>query len=131
MKTLFYLLTLCTATIFLTSCERYDDEVLPVIGVYEANVVGVSGPFSVSISVDHGDNIRIDAPWDGENWAVLDADVDNEFEFEKRIKIFDQEIGDGVRIWGDGIFFDYTIQLDYTIRIDGVKYNYTLVGTKL
>lgn len=115
----------------LTSCEKYQEEILPIVGVYEANVIGLAGPFSISIAVDYGDNIQIDAPWDGENWIVVDAEVRNEFDFQKRIKIFDQNLEDGTRIWGEGVFQDYSLQLDYTIRIDRVEYDYTIVGTKL
>ncbi len=113
------------------SCERYDPEVLPVVGVYEANVVGVDGPFSISVSADGGNNVLIDAPWDAENWAVLEARIRNEFEYEKEIRIREQVVEDGVSIAGEGIFFDYSIQLDYSIWVDGIRQDYTLVGTKL
>jgi hypothetical protein len=118
-------------SLFLVSCEKYQDEVLPVVGVYEANVLGVGGPFSISISVDYGDNLLIEAPWDGEVWDLVEANLQNEFDFKKFIRIRDQRLADGVRIWGEGVFYDYTIQLDYTIRIEGVSEHYTIVGTKL
>ena len=125
-----YLILLCLG-LFIISCEKYDEDVLPVIGVYEANIVGEGGPFSISVSSDFGNNILIDAPWDGENWFVAEARVTNEFDFEKDLRVKNQEIENGVRLSGDGIFFDYSIQLDYTIRIDGVRHDFTLVGTKL
>ncbi len=125
------ILSILLIGLILTSCEKYQEPILPVVGVYEANVVGVGGPFSISISVDFGDNILIDAPWDGEYWNVVEAEVRDEFEFEKRIRIFDQVLADGTRIYGEGIFFDYTIQLDYTVRYGGERYDYTIVGTKL
>lgn len=131
MKNTIYIIGLVIIAFSITSCEKYQEEILPVVGVYEANVVGVSGPFSISISVDYGNNIYIDAPWDGEIWTVVDAEVRDEFDYQKRIKIFDQHLDDGTRIWGDGFFYDYTIQLDYTIRMNGVNYDYTIVGTKL
>ncbi len=118
-------------SLFLVSCEKYQDEVLPVVGVYEANVLGVAGPFSLSVSVDYGDNLRIEAPWDGEVWDIVEANLQNEADFKKFINIRDQRLDEGVRIWGEGVFYDYTIQLDYTIRIDGVSEHYTIVGTKL
>lgn len=117
--------------VLLASCEKYYDEVLPIVGVYEANVVGVSGPFSVSVAVDYGNNIIIDAPWDGEIWEVVDGAVRNDDIYKKRIRIFDQKLENGGRISGEGIFYDYTLQLDYTLRIDGIEYDYTIVGSKL
>jgi hypothetical protein len=124
-----YLLLLCLG-LFVVSCEKYQEQVLPVVGVYEANIVGVNGPFSISISADFGNNVLIDAPWDGENWYVIEARVRDEWEFEKDIRIRDQKVDDGIRIRGEGVFFDYSIQLDYTLTIDGERRNFTLVGTK-
>jgi len=131
MKKYFYLPLFILGFLVLTSCEKYQDEILPVVGVYEANVIGVAGPFSISISVDYGDNLYIDAPWDGEVWNVIDAFVHNEADFKKFIRIRDQRLSDGVRIWGEGVFYDYTIQLDYTVRIIGVNEHFTMVGKKL
>lgn len=125
-----YLIAL-SMLIFMVSCEKYQEQILPVVGVYEANVVGIAGPFSLSISVDYGDNVSIDAPWDGELWDIIDAEIRNEDEFLKKIKIHNQSLDEGIRIWGEGFFFDYTIQLDYTIQIDNERYHYTIVGTKL
>ena len=113
------------------SCEKYDPDVLPVVGVYEANIVGVGGPFSISISSDYGTRILIDAPWDAENWSVIEARVSDEYGYEKDLRVKNQEIADGVRIYGDGIFFDFSIQLDYALEIDGETIDFTLVGTKL
>lgn len=124
-----YLLLLCFGLLMI-SCERYQQEVLPVVGVYEANIVGVNGPFSISVSSDFGYNVLIDAPWDGENWSVIEARVRNEWELDKDIIIRNQRLEDGVRISGEGIFFDYSLQLDYTLTVDGVRENFTLVGTK-
>lgn len=128
-----YLLTvsLLLMVFFFSSCEKYREDILPLAGVYEANVVGVSGPFSVSISVDYGNNVLIDAPWDGEIWSVIEAHIRNEGLYRKIIRISAQNIGDGVRIWGEGIWYDYTFQLEYTIRIDGINYDYTLIGSKI
>ncbi|WP_235297865.1 hypothetical protein [Portibacter marinus] len=118
-------------TLIIISCEKYDEEILPVVGVYEANVVGVSGPFSISVSSDRGNRILIDAPWDGENWAVLEARIRNEHEWDKDIVIREQWLADGVTLVGEGIFFDYSIQLDYIIWIDNIRHDFTIVGTKL
>ena len=117
--------------IMAVSCEKYEDEILPMVGVYEANVVGVGGPYSVSISIDFGDRLTIDAPWDGEIWDAIDAEVRNQYDYKKEIIIYEQELEPGVFIWGEGVFYDYTIQLDYTIEVDNIKYGYTLVGTKM
>ena len=116
---------------FIPSCtEKYLEEVLTVAGNYDANIVGVSGPHLISVSIDHGTKIFIDAPFDGEFWDIIEAKVKNELDEIKDIKIPDQEIYQDVYIEGSGIYFDYTIQLDYTLEVDGTKYNYSIVGSK-
>lgn len=124
-----YLLLLVSVLAF-ASCDRYDDEILPVIGVYEAHIVGITGPESISISIDHGDHIFIEAPFDGFEWIVVEADIENKHEYEKDIDIDRQNVGPNTEIWGNGIFFEGTIQLDYTMRFGDEEYDFTLIGTK-
>lgn len=129
MKNLF-LLSLFSLFI-LASCEKYDEDILPIVGVYEAHISGVAGPFSMNITANYGDNVKIDAPWLDDNWVVIDADIDEEDHFTKEINIHEQDIDDGLRIYGEGVFQDYSIQIDYTIVDGNDLYHYTLVGTKL
>lgn len=113
-----------------SSCEKYRDDVLPVAGVYEANVIGIAGPFSMSISIDHGDNILIEAPFDGEHWEVIVADIDTEYGEHMDIDIDHTELSSHVFIDGDGFYLNGDIQLDYDITIDGISRHYTIVGSK-
>lgn len=115
---------------FLTACAKYDEEVLPVVGVYEAHVLGLTGPVSISVSIDHGEEIFIEAPFDGFEWIVVEANVNDKEAFDKEIKIRRQWVGGDVEIWGNGIYYDHTIQLDYTMRFGNAEYDYTLIGTK-
>ena len=98
-----------------TACERWDEDVLEMTGIYEGNVVGVTGPHTMSISYDRGDEIVIEAPFDGFVWVQVFADVDDQEENIKDIDIYEQEIGPGIWIWGNGSYFRGTLQLDYTI----------------
>lgn len=123
------ILLFIAASIF-TSCEKYNEDVLPVVGVYHAHILSGSGDFSMGIQIDYGRNIRIDAPWDDFFWYEVDAKVRHEEDWDKDIKIPLQWIDDGIEIKGEGVFFENSIQLDYTLWIDGYPYEYTLVGSK-
>jgi hypothetical protein len=122
---------LCLSTFLLFfSCDTLDQDVIPIVGVYESHVQGLAGPFSMSVSADRGDNILIEAPFDGFEWIVIEADVDNQQEDFKEIKIFDQEVGNGVFIEGEGFFFDGTMQLDYSIDFGNDRLDFRLIGSK-
>lgn len=129
MKKFIYTLTILSS-LFLFACEEYDEDILPIVGSYEANIIGVTGPFNMAISTTGGDNIRIDAPFDSFDYALVDADIDNEEEWRKEIDIDWQEIAPNVFIEGRGVFFDYSIQLDYTIEDPTGRYDFTLVGSQ-
>ncbi len=125
------ILFLAAVLISISSCEKYDDCVLPIVGVYEAHVVGVSGPFDLVISEYHGDRIKIDAPWLENTWSVLDADTDGCYDdFKMNITIPVQTFDEYRDIGGKGFYSDYTIQIDYTIYDGDDRYKYTIVGTK-
>ena len=119
------------ALLVFSSCEKYDEDIMPVVGVYEAHITGVAGPFSMNITSNYGDNIIIEAPWLDGKWYLVDADIDFAGDYNKRIQIHDQPIGGGLRIYGEGAFQDFSIQIDYTIVDGNDLYHYTLVGTKL
>lgn len=119
------------AMFLLSSCEKYEEEVMPIVGLYEATISGVAGPFTMSIAADYGDNIIIEAPWLDDNWSLIDADVDEEGYYRMEINIPRQNIGDGLKLYGEGVFQDYSLQIDYTIEDGYDLYHYTLVGSKL
>jgi hypothetical protein len=129
MKNLLFISVL--AIFLLTSCEKYDEDIMPVVGNYEASILGVAGPFSMTIASDYGDNIIIEAPWLDDNYTLVDADVDEEEFYRLHIDIFRQNIGNGLVIYGEGIYQDFSVQIDYTIEDGNDLYHYTLVGTKL
>ncbi len=126
-----YILILATILISFSACEKYDDCVLPIVGVYEAHVVGISGPFDMVISEYHGDRIKIDAPWLEDTWLVVDADINGcADDYKMDIRIPEQTFDEYRDIGGKGFYSDYTIQIDYTIYDGDDRYEYTIVGTK-
>ncbi|MBK8700583.1 MAG: hypothetical protein IPN29_14055 [Saprospiraceae bacterium] len=126
MKRLFYLLLLPFS---FAACQDIDDEILPILGVYEAHVVGLAGPFSLNISAAGNDDILIEAPFDGEIWSVVHADIDETDELKWDIDIFRQELAPGIEIWGDGFYYQGVVQLDYSMRFFGDRYDYRIVGS--
>jgi len=129
MKNFIYTLTFFSS-LFLFACEPYDEDILPIVGTYEASILGVTGPFNMAISTTGGDDIRIDALFDGFDFYLVDADIDNKEEFRKEIDINYQEIAPNIFIEGRGVYFDYSIQLDYTIEDPTGVYDLTLVGSQ-
>ncbi len=125
------ILFLAIVLISISSCEKYDDCVLPIVGVYDAHIVGVSGPFDLVISEAYGDKIKIDAPWLENTWSVLNANTDGCYDdFKMNIDIPVQTFDEYRDIDGKGFYSDYTIQIDYTIYDGNDRYEYTIVGTK-
>ena len=120
-----YLLFSC---IVFTSCETYDEFVIELTGLYEANILGISGPHTISIAYDRGDNIVIEAPFDGFVWTQAYADVDDQEERLKYIDIDDQEIGPGIIMYGEGTYLDGVLELDYAIDFGNEIVVYTLIG---
>ncbi|MBK9734836.1 MAG: hypothetical protein IPO92_07670 [Saprospiraceae bacterium] len=115
----------------LISCMDIDEDVLPVVGIYRAHVVGVSGPFDLIVSTDRGDDVIMESKFDGFDWYTLKADLDNANERVIDIDINNQIISQGTFVKGQGFFRDGTIELRYTIDFsDGEKVNFKLVGTK-
>jgi hypothetical protein len=132
----FYILLSLIAAISFSSCEKYSDCILPVAGLYDAQIVGLTGPFTMGVSIDYNDNIDIDAQWLKNLWYVAHADTNgcadyyNENYETMKIHIHSQNMEDGKSISGEGFYYDYTLQIDYTITEGNNKYNYTLIGTK-
>ena len=126
-----FLFMILGSLVFLSSCQiDPSDEVLPIIGVYDGHITGLSGPFRMSVSANGGDDILIDAPLDGFDYFVIEADTDDEGDAFIDLDINRQWVDDISEIWGDGFYFDGTLQLDYTIRTGNTRYDYQLIATK-
>ena len=129
MNRIFTLLAIIIITI--TSCEKYDEDFFQITGIYDARVVGLTGPHDIGISYDNGDNIVIEAPFDGFVWIAVYADVDNQDEAVKQIDIHWQEIGPGIFIEGEGAYLNGSLQLDYTIDFTTEIIDFRIVGSQL
>ena len=110
------------------SCELYDERVLPIVGIYQGQVVGVSPPFKFNISAKSGDRLLLDAPLDGDIWDVITLDIDNKDNPRMRVTIPTQTLEEGVSVKGSGFYLDGTIQLNYTINVHGERRSFKLVG---
>ncbi|MBK8516996.1 MAG: hypothetical protein IPL55_12165 [Saprospiraceae bacterium] len=115
----------------LSSCFEIDENILPVVGIYRAHIIGVAGPFDLIISTDKGDNVIIEAPFDGDYWYTIKADIDNQTERVMDFNIFNQQVDKDVNIKGNGFFINGTIELRYTMKFDNETVNFKLVGTKI
>ena len=125
MRNVMFLLLLIFTAI---SCERYDERVLPIVGIYQGQVVGVTSPFKFSVSAKYGDNLLIDAPLDGIVWDVVTLDINDKNEERMTVRIPFQTLEDGVSIKGNGFYLNGTLQLNYSISVDGQRRNFKLVG---
>lgn len=125
-----YSLLLFTFCITLISCEDYNDDIFEIAGVYQASLIGENGSFNMPISIDYGDNITIEAPFDGSVWDIVYADVDCTACEIKDIEIEEQQLDEGVFIEGYGAYSYGTIQLDYVMYIYGDAYDFTLIASK-
>jgi hypothetical protein len=110
------------------SCEDLDPIVLPVIGLYEAQILGINDEYDINISANGDDNILIEAPFDSDVWSVIEADLDEKESGEWDIDIFSQQLAPGISIKGDGFFYRGKVQLDYTINFHGDKYDYRMIA---
>ena len=114
-----------------TSCFVIDENILPVVGIYRAHIVGVAGPFDLIISTDRRDDVIIEAPFDGDYWYTLKADIDDQTKRIIDIDIHSQQIDQGIMIKGDGFFVNGTLELRYTMKFGSETVNFKLVATKL
>jgi hypothetical protein len=113
-----------------SSCTDYDEVILPVVGFYDARVVGYAGGFEMNVAANGGRNVIIEAPFDGEIWEIIDARFNDGEDFRKEIHIPRQSLGDGVEIWGEGFYYDGNIQLDYKMSFWGDVYKYKILGSQ-
>ncbi len=112
------------------SCEEYNDHLTEMVGIYDGKLVGDNQFFDVVISLDRGDDLRIEAPFDGEiiDLAIVDVDcVDCDV---KELSIDDQFLDQDVSIVGSGFYSFGSIQLDYTMYIFGDTYDFSLVAER-
>ena len=114
----------------LVSCSGIDEQIVELAGVYDAQVVGVTDYFTLSVSIDRGDNIIIDAPFDGEVWVLVEADIDDKDSKIKDIEIFEQSLGPFISIKGDGFYRDGVMQLDYEMNSDGRIERFRIIASK-
>ncbi len=131
-----YLLIIAVIGFGVSSCEKYEECTIPIVGVYETHLVGVTGPFDLVISLTNNDNIQIEAPWLEDIWMVLDADTNgcvdpnDDLSDILHITIPTQDFEGDREISGTGFYADYSLQIDYTIIDGNDKYHYKMVGTK-
>ncbi len=114
----------------LVSCQEYNDYLVEMVGIYDGRLVGDNQIFDVVVSIDNRDDVRIEAPFDGEiiDLAVVDVDcVDCEI---KELNIEEQYLDENVSIIGSGFYSFGTIQLDYTMYILGDAYDFSLVAVR-
>ncbi len=131
MKNKLILVGLAVLSMTFLSCEDdFNDHIIEVLGVYDANVVGLTPIFDMSVSSIQGDDIAIEALFDGEVWSVVEADIDGVENFVKDIDIRRQVLGPGVEIWGDGFYSDRTIQLNYTMKFGSELFDFVIIGSK-
>jgi hypothetical protein len=114
-----------------SSCLSIDENILPVVGIYRAHIIGVAGPFDLIISSDRRDDVILEAPFDGFDWFTVKADIDNQTQRTMDIDINNQKIDSFTEMKGSGFFRDGTIELRYSINFDGEIVNFKLVGTKI
>lgn len=113
-----------------SSCNDVEDEILPILGVYESHVIGLRGPFSLNVTANFGDDVLIAAPFDGDVWSVVEADIDDTNDAKWDIDIYRQPLAPGIEIWGDGFYYNGTIQLNYSMSFFGDVYDYKIIGSR-
>ena len=114
-----------------SGCYDIDEEILPVVGIYRAHIVGVAGPFDLVISTAGGDDVIIEAPFDGDFWYTVRSDIENQDERIMDFRIGNQQIDRDINMRGKGFFVNNTIELRYTIDYGNESVNFKIVGTKL
>lgn len=126
MKTGLFFVTLA---MLISACEP-DERIVPLVGVYRTHILGLAGPFDIIVSTHRGDNVLLEAPLNGNTWAVIEVDVDNHLENIVDLDIVKQDIYFGATIHGDGFFSNNTLELEYCIKEGGNCQWYKLVATK-
>jgi hypothetical protein len=102
-----------------------------MLGIYTGHIVGVAGPFDIVVAADGADNISIDAPFDGQEYQVVNADMDQLDEWVTDIDIYRQSLGPEIEISGDGFADGASLQLNYSLTINGSKHRFKMIGTKV
>ncbi len=125
------ILTFCFIILLVGCTDDYNEKILPVTGIYDAYIVGLTGPVSISVSYENHDIVLIDAPLDGETWTTTRLRVCENHEDYFDIEFDEENIGNRRTIEGRGYYSDYTIQLDYIITDELGEWSFTLIGSKL
>jgi hypothetical protein len=126
-----YILHSVLIAIFIfSSCGELEDEVLPILGIYKAKINSNNRFFLLTVYGDRDDDVVIQAPFGGEVISEVNVDIDNIHDFKWELDINRQTLSPGIEIWGEGLFIDRTIQLDYTISIGGDKYKYRIIASR-
>ena len=71
----------------------------------------------------------IDAPFDGEDWYVVRADIDESSQAKWKIDINRQQLSPGVEIWGEG----FIIAMLYnwiTVQYFGQNFDFRMIAEK-
>ena len=123
------------SVIALSSCEQdqyeqYDEKALIVAGEYDAQIVNGAYYFDATVTIDGGDNILIDALFDDYDFEVISADLDGRGDGRIDIDIHTQSIYTGAEIWGDGIYDNGYLELDYKIDWGYETVHYKLTAEK-
>lgn len=124
-----YLLLLILIPAFM-GCEEYDDALVPLVGVYEGVLVGEPGVFTMSVSVE-GNDLIIDAPFDGFTFGIIESNVRNEEQEIIDLDFCGQELYPDVFICGDGFYNYGDIQLSYELDFGFGIEEFIIVATKL
>jgi hypothetical protein len=127
MKAILYILM---PLMMLTSCTKPDEAILPLVGIFRAHIIGVAGPVDIAVSTDKGTRLLVDAPFNGKDWLVVSIKVSDLDKEVKKLLLHEQTLDCCTEISGEGFYFNQSFELNYTLRQNGKKQRYKLVGTK-
>ena len=122
-KTLAYF---CAFAFVFIACEDYDEKAIAVAGSYDAHILNGIYEFDLDITLDGDDNVLLEGLFDDYDWEIIRADLDNRGDGNIDIDIYSQNVYSGAELWGDGIWSDGYLQLDYKIDWGGDIIRYTL-----
>lgn len=100
----------------LTSChDDYYNIALDVAGEYDAHVINGDYDFDLTVALDRSDDVIIEALFDDYDWQIVGADLHERGDGSIDFDIPTQQVYGGATLWGDGIFDNGYLQLDYKI----------------
>lgn len=115
---------------FLASCTEYnyDSKAIAVAGSYDGYVQNGYYTFNVDVTMDGNDDVLIEAMFDDYDWDFIRADLDDRGDGSIDFDIPRQDVYGGARLWGDGIWVDGYLQLDYSINWGYETIRYRLIA---